>query len=136
MLGMSVCYDLRFAHLYRALANAGAEFLTVPAAFTKTTGEAHWHVLLRARAIETGSFVFAACQCGSHGEAESYGHSLIIDPWGRILADGGEEPGIVVAEIDPTRVHEARRMIPALSHDREFAEPAEGPTNIAVAAGE
>jgi predicted amidohydrolase len=126
LMGLTVCYDLRFAQLYRSLAQAGAEFLTVPAAFTKTTGQAHWHVLVRARAIETGSYVLAACQCGRHGESESYGHSLIVDPWGRVLAEGGEEPGFVLAEIDPARVAEARRMIPALEHDRNFADPDSG----------
>lgn len=123
-LGLSVCYDLRFAYLYRALAQAGAAFLTVPAAFTRTTGRAHWHTLLRARAIETGSFVFAPCQCGEHpGGRWTYGHSLIIDPWGEILAEGGEEPGFIVAEVDPGRVAEVRRMIPALEHDRGFGGP-------------
>jgi predicted amidohydrolase len=122
--------------LYRTLAHAGAHFLTVPAAFTKTTGQAHWHVLLRARAIETGAYVIAACQCGRHGEAESYGHSLIIDPWGRILAEGGEEPGIVIAEVDPGRVQEARRMIPALTHDQEFSLAKTGVSDITLAAGE
>jgi len=133
-LGLSVCYDLRFAYLYRALAHAGADFMIVPAAFAKTTGEAHWHVLLRARAIETGSYVFAACQYGTHGEAESYGHSLIVDPWGRILADGGEGPGIILAEIDPSCVRDARRMIPALRHDREFSMAANDSTEFASAA--
>ncbi len=123
LLGMTVCYDLRFAHLYRVLAKAGALFLSVPAAFTRTTGEAHWHVLNRARAIETGSYVFAPCQTGLHGEAETYGHSLIIDPWGRVLADGGVETGVVMAEVDPSEVAKARAMIPALRHDRPYAEP-------------
>jgi len=122
-LGLSVCYDLRFAYLYRALAQAGAQFLTVPAAFTKTTGEAHWHILLRARAIETGSYVFAACQYGRHGKAETYGHSLIVDPWGEVLADGGDGAGFVTAEVDVAKVENARRSIPALTHDRPFAEP-------------
>ncbi|MCE2492923.1 MAG: carbon-nitrogen hydrolase family protein [Alphaproteobacteria bacterium] len=135
-LGLSVCYDLRFAQLYRALAHAGAEFVVVPAAFTKTTGQAHWHVLLRARAIETGSYVLAACQCGTHGEAESYGHSLIIDPWGCILAEGGEEPGVIVSDIDPAKVAEVRRMIPALTHDREFSVPDPDVPGIKLAAGE
>jgi predicted amidohydrolase len=121
-IGLSICYDLRFPHLYRTLAKAGAGVLLVPAAFTKTTGEAHWHVLLRARAIETGAYVVAACQCGAHASgAASYGHSLIVDPWGRVIADGGEEPGIIVAEIDLAKVAEARAMIPALSHDRAFS---------------
>ncbi len=124
LMGLTICYDLRFAHLYRALAQAGALFLTVPAAFTKTTGEAHWHTLLRARAIETGSFVFAPCQWGRHGDGETYGHSLIIDPWGRVLADAGTDGGFVVADIDPALVAEARAMIPALKHDRPYAAPA------------
>ncbi|MBX6324112.1 MAG: carbon-nitrogen hydrolase family protein [Rhodospirillaceae bacterium] len=120
-LGMTVCYDLRFAYLYRALAQAGAEFLSVPAAFTRRTGEAHWHVLLRARAIETGCFVFAPAQYGEHAEGrKTFGHSLIVAPWGEVLADGGEGPGLVMAEIDPARVAEARRMVPALRHDRPF----------------
>ncbi len=125
-VGLSICYDLRFAQLYRALAKAGADFLTVPAAFTRTTGQAHWHVLLRARAIETGCYVFAPCQYGVHaGDRATYGHSLIIDPWGRVLADGGEDRGVVVAEVDPAAVGRARGMIPVLQHDRPFdlAEP-------------
>ncbi len=128
-LGLTVCYDLRFPQLYRALAQAGAQVLTVPAAFTKTTGEAHWHVLLRARAIETGCFVIAPCQCGDHGGGRAtYGHSLIVDPWGEVLADGGEGPGFVSAEIDPAEVAKARGMIPSLEHDRPFREaPAAAP---------
>ena len=120
-LGLTVCYDLRFAYLYRSLAKAGAAFLSVPAAFTKLTGEAHWHVLLRARAIETGCFVFAPAQCGTHAEGRrTFGHSLIVAPWGEVLADGGEAPGVVLAEIDPARVDAARAMVPALRHDRPF----------------
>ncbi len=120
-VGMTVCYDLRFPHLYRSLAKAGADILTVPAAFTRTTGRAHWHVLLRARAIETGCFVIAPAQCGDHAEGrQTFGHSLIIDPWGRVLADGGEEPGIVAADIDPAAVAETRRKIPSLGHDRDY----------------
>ena len=128
-VGLSICYDLRFAHLYRALAQAGAVFLTVPAAFAQTTGQAHWHVLLRARAIETGCFVLAPCQCGTHGGGRpTYGHSLIVDPWGRVLADGGEEPGIIVATVDTAEVTKARSMVPALQHDRPFAShPHPGP---------
>lgn len=122
-IGLSVCYDLRFAYLYRHLAQRGAEVLTVPAAFTKTTGEAHWHALLRSRAIETGCYVVAPCQFGVHGEAATYGHSLIVDPWGTVLADGGDDRGIVKAEIDTREVARARQMIPALSHDREFKTP-------------
>ncbi len=124
-LGLTICYDLRFAHLYRALAGAGADFLTVPAAFTRLTGQAHWHVLLRARAIETGCYVFAPAQCGETGQGrQTYGHSLIVAPWGEVLADGGEAPGVVTARIDPARVAEARAMIPA--HDRGFAPPRAG----------
>ena len=123
-LGMTVCYDLRFPALYRSLAQAGADFLTVPSAFTRVTGQAHWHCLLRARAIETGCFVFAPAQCGEHAEGrETYGHSLIVAPWGEVLADGGEEPGIVTARIEPAKVAEARAMIPALGHDRVFSPP-------------
>lgn len=123
-LGMTVCYDVRFAALYRALAQAGADFLTVPAAFTRTTGKAHWHVLLRARAIETGCYVFAPAQCGTHAEGrETYGHSLIIDPWGEVLADGGEDVGITMAEIDPAKVADVRRRVPSLNHDRDIKVP-------------
>lgn len=120
-LGMSICYDLRFAYLYRALAHAGAAFLTVPAAFTQQTGAAHWHVLLRARAIETGCFVIAPGQCGVRpwGRA-TYGHSLIVNPWGEVLADAGAETGYVIAEIDPAEVDAARRRIPSLHHDRSI----------------
>ena len=127
-LGLTVCYDLRFPDLYRALARAGAAFLSVPSAFTKYTGAAHWHVLLRARAIETGCFVFAPAQCGAHdGGRETYGHSLIVAPWGEVLADGGEAPGVSLAEIDPAEVAKARAMIPALDHDRPFAAPQAAP---------
>jgi len=123
-LGLSICYDVRFAYLYRALAQAGASFLSVPAAFTVPTGQAHWHVLLRARAIETGCFVFAPAQCGIHAEGRrTYGHSLIVAPWGEILADGGESLGYSIASIDPDKVREARDMVPALRHDREFEMP-------------
>jgi predicted amidohydrolase len=123
-LGMTVCYDLRFPHLYRALAQAGADFLSVPSVFTVPTGRAHWHALLRARAIENGCFVFAPAQWGEHpGGRKSYGHALIVDPWGEVLADGGEEVGIVTARIDPARVAEVRRSVPSLSHDRAFAAP-------------
>jgi deaminated glutathione amidase len=120
-LGLSVCYDLRFPALYRALAEAGAQFLAIPSAFTRQTGEAHWHVLVRARAIETGCFVLAAAQGGNHEDGrETYGHSLIVDPWGKIVAEGGVEPGLVMAEIDPALVTEARGRIPALEHGRRF----------------
>jgi predicted amidohydrolase len=124
-MGLSICYDLRFPQLYRRLAQAGAQVLAVPAAFTKMTGEAHWHVLNRARAIENGCYVVAPCQYGTlPGGAACFGHSLIIDPWGRVLADGGEEEGVILAAIDPAEVEKARARIPSLSHDREFAGPA------------
>jgi len=120
-LGMSVCYDLRFPALYRALAQNGAQFITIPSAFTQTTGKAHWHTLVRARAIENACYVIAPNQCGHHvDKRNSWGHSLIIDPWGEILADGGDEPGIIYADIDLSRVDKARERIPALKHDREF----------------
>jgi deaminated glutathione amidase len=120
-LGITVCYDLRFPDLYRALAEAGASFLAIPSAFTRQTGEAHWHVLQRARAIENGSFVFAAAQGGRHENGrDTFGHSLIVDPWGRILAEGGTEPGVVMAEIDPAEVVTARARIPSLRHGRRF----------------
>ena len=121
-LGLTVCYDMRFPHLYRALAKKGADFFSVPAAFTRPTGQAHWHVLLRARAIESGAFVFAPAQCGEHAEGrKTYGHSLIVDPWGAVLADGGEEPGFVTARIDPARAAEARAKVPAIISDRDFS---------------
>lgn len=121
-LGMTVCYDVRFAGLYRQLARAGAEFISVPAAFTRFTGQAHWHVLLRARAIETGCFILAPAQCGTHAEErQTYGHALIVAPWGEVLADAGEDPGVVVAEIDPARVSEARSMVPSLNYDSMIA---------------
>ena len=120
-LGLSVCYDLRFPHLYRALAKAGASFLTIPAAFTYTTGQAHWHVLQRARAIETGCFVIAAAQGGKHENGRhTFGHSVIVDPWGNIVAEASDAPGVIVADIDPNKVAEARSRVPALSHDRPF----------------
>jgi deaminated glutathione amidase len=123
-LGMSICYDLRFAYLFRRLAQNGAAFLAVPAAFTRTTGQAHWHALLRSRAIETGSYMFAPGQCGIRNSGRAtFGHSLIVDPWGIVLADGGDLPGFIMAKIEPERVREARRMIPALEHDREFGGP-------------
>lgn len=122
-LGMAICYDLRFANLFRTLAKAGAAILTVPAAFTVPTGQAHWHTLLRARAIENGAFVLAPAQVGTHeGGRETYGHSLIIDPWGRILGEGdGQNPGIIMAELDLNAVKIAREAIPALLHDREYS---------------
>ena len=121
-LGMTICYDIRFPHLYRKLAQAGAKFLSIPAAFARPSGKAHWHVLMRARAIENGCYVFAAAQCGEHGGGRTtYGHSLIVDPWGEILADGGMETGFVLAEIDTSLVDEARRKIPSLTHDRDYS---------------
>ena len=127
-IGLSICYDLRFASLYRTLAKMGAEILTVPAAFTRVTGQAHWHVLQRARAIEHGSFVVAPCQYGEiSGGGSCFGHSLIVDPWGEVLADGGENEGIIAAELDMARVDEARNRIPALSHDRAFLGRKEAP---------
>jgi predicted amidohydrolase len=123
-LGMTVCYDLRFPHLYRDLAKAGAAMISIPAAFTVPTGQAHWHVLLRARAIETGAFVFAPAQCGAHaGGRRTYGHSLIVAPWGEIVAEAGEQPGIIVAEIDLSAVDKARGQVPSLKHDRDYAHP-------------
>lgn len=120
-IGHTICYDLRFPALYRDLAQSGAEILAVPAAFTKKTGEAHWHVLNRARAIENGAFVAAPCAIGPvEGGGASYGHSLIIDPWGTVLADGGEEPGIAHAVIDLDQVATTRSKIPSLEHDRPF----------------
>ena len=134
-LGLTVCYDLRFPALYRALAEAGASTLAIPSAFTKQTGEAHWHVLVRARAIENGSFVFAAAQGGKHESGrETYGHSLIVDPWGRVLAEGGTEPGVVMAEIDMAEVAKARARIPSLQHGRRFeiVEPLAEPAHLHV----
>jgi deaminated glutathione amidase len=134
-LGLTVCYDLRFPALYRALAEAGATMLAIPSAFTKQTGEAHWHVLMRARAIENGCFVFAAAQGGKHENGrETFGHSLIVDPWGRIIAEGGTEPGVVMAEIDPAQVTNARARIPSLQHGRRFeiVEPMAEPTHLHV----
>lgn len=120
--GLGICYDIRFPALYRALAEAGADVLTAPACFTQQTGEAHWHVLHRARAIETGSFMISAAQGGHHEDGrDTYGHSIIVDPWGRVLADaGGAEPGVILAEIDLARVADARARIPALQHAKPF----------------
>ncbi len=123
-VGITICYDMRFASLYRALAQAGARILTVPSAFTRPTGKAHWHTLLRARAIETGCFVIAPAQCGEHECGRlTYGHSLIISPWGEVLAEAGETPGVIVADLDLSKIEEARDMVPALQHDRKFALP-------------
>ena len=124
-LGMSICYDMRFPRLYNALANAGANLSAVPAAFTVPTGQAHWHVLLRARAIETGSWVIAAAQGGQHPKGRAtYGHSLVIDPWGRVVAElDHDHPGVLVAEIAPEAAADARQRIPALANARNFALP-------------
>jgi predicted amidohydrolase len=121
-LGITICYDLRFPHLYRALAKAGADFLAIPSAFTRPTGAAHWHVLMRARAIENGCFVFAAAQAGKHESGrETYGHSLIIGPWGEILAEGdGVHPSVIVADVKSSEVQQARQRVPSLQHDRPF----------------
>lgn len=137
-LGLTICYDLRFPALYRALAEGGATLLAIPSAFTQQTGEAHWHVLNRARAIENGSFVLAAAQGGKHENGRStYGHSLIVDPWGRVLAEGGTEPGVVIAEIDPAAVAAARSRIPSLQHGRRFdiVEPLAEPTHLHLVRG-
>lgn len=120
-IGLATCYDLRFPALYRALAKAGADFITAPSAFTRQTGEAHWHVLLRARAIETGCFMIAAAQGGDHENGRStYGHSMFVSPWGEILAEAGSDPDVMFATIDPALVTEARTRIPSLQHDRPF----------------
>ena len=137
-LGLTVCYDLRFPALYRALAEAGATMLAIPSAFTKQTGEAHWHVLIRGRAIENGCFVFAAAQGGGHENGrDTFGHSLIVDPWGRILAEGGTEPGVIMAEINPAEVANARTRIPSLQHGRRFEiiEPLAEPAHLHVVRG-
>ncbi len=118
-IGLSICYDLRFPALYRLMARAGALFLTAPSAFTRGTGEMHWHVLLRARAIENGAYVLAPAQSGTHEcGRETYGHSLIVDPWGRVLADAGEGPGLIMADLDPDVAREARQRLPVLEHER------------------
>jgi hypothetical protein len=137
-IGLTICYDVRFPALYRALAEGGASFLTVPSAFTRKTGEAHWHVLLRARAIENGAFVFAAAQGGLHeNKRETFGHSLIVAPWGEILAEGGVEPGVFMAKIDPSKVETARKTVPSLQHGRRFsvADPKAGPEHLHLVRG-
>jgi deaminated glutathione amidase len=132
-LGLSICYDLRFPALYLALAAAGAEIIAVPSAFTRQTGEAHWHALIRARAIETGAFVLAAAQGGLHENGRStFGHSLVVSPWGEILAEGGEEPCIIFADIELAASAEARARIPALKHGRDFAVEIAGLSERAV----
>jgi len=127
-IGLSVCYDVRFPHLYRRLAKAGAQILTVPAAFSHVTGAAHWEVLLRARAIETGCFVLAPAQTGTHSASQgkarrTHGHSLVVAPWGEVLDDGGTEPGIVTVDLDLAEAAKARNRVPSLRHDREFDGP-------------
>lgn len=127
-IGMTICYDMRFAYLYRDLAQAGAQILLAPAAFSPVTGAAHWESLLRARAIETGCFVLAAAQTGSHlspnnKPRQTYGHSLVVDPWGAVLADGGTDRGITLVDLDLSCVLDARKRIPALTHDRKYSGP-------------
>src|SRR6202790_2541714 len=138
-IGLTICYDVRFPALYRALAESGASFLTVPSAFTVRTGEAHWHTLLRARAIENGCFVFAAAQAGTHeSKRQSYGHSLIVDPWGTVIAEGGgTETGVFMARIDPSKVESARNTVPSLQHGRRFSvsDPKAGPEHLHLVRG-
>jgi deaminated glutathione amidase len=132
-VGLSICYDIRFAYLYRTLAQAGADIITIPAAFTVPTGQAHWHVLARARAIETGCFVLAAAQQGQHTDGRcTYGHSLIIDPWGNILAERPQDPGIILASIDLSQVTQARQKIPCLLHDRNMVLHVDTTDRIAI----
>ena len=120
-LGMTICYDLRFPHLYRQLATDGAHILAVPAAFTAISGAAHWHVLLRARAIETGCYVIAPAQCGTHSDGrQTYGHAMIISPWGEILAEAENGDGVITATIDVSKITDARRAIPSLNSSAEF----------------
>jgi predicted amidohydrolase len=127
-VGITICYDLRFPNLFRTLAQAGAQIITVPAAFTHTSGEAHWHILLRARAIETGCYILAPAQTGTHSatvgkQRQTYGHSLVVAPWGEIIADGSTDIGITIVEIDLEQVETARRRIPSLQHDRKYQSP-------------
>ena len=124
-LGLSICYDVRFPTLYRRLAQAGADIISVPSAFTRPTGKAHWHILLRARAIETGCFIIAPAQVGAHENGrETYGHSLIVDPWGHVLAEAGDDDDMILADLDVSLVEKARAQIPALAHGRGFTTPA------------
>jgi predicted amidohydrolase len=137
-LGVTICYDLRFPALYRALAEAGASFLAIPSAFTRQTGEAHWHILNRARAIENGCYVIAAAQGGKHENGrETFGHSLVVDPWGRVIAEGGTEPGVIMADIDPAEVVAARAKVPSLQHGRRFelVEPMAEPAHLRAVRG-
>jgi len=132
-LGLTICYDLRFPALYRALAEAGSSFLAIPSSFTRQTGEAHWNVLMRARAIENGCFVFAAAQGGTHEDGrETFGHSIAVDPWGKVLAEGAGEPGVIFADIDPAMVATIRGRIPSLQHGRRFeiVEPVAEPAHL------
>ncbi len=127
-VGLTICYDLRFPYLFRDLAKAGAKVLTVPSAFSPETGKAHWEILLRARAIETGSFILAPAQCGSHpttsGRPRStYGHSLAVDPWGRVLSDSGDLPGVALVDLNLDRVDDVRRRLPSLRHERTYKMP-------------
>ena len=127
-IGMTICYDVRFPHLYRKLAQAGAAILTVPSAFSPVTGAAHWHTLLRARAIETGCYVLAPAQTGTHLASQgrsrnTYGHSLIVAPWGEVVADGGKEPGVIVADLDLSKVQTARSKVSSFSADQMFEGP-------------
>ena len=137
VLGMTICYDLRFPYLYRQLAHAGAVMLSIPSSFTVPTGKAHWHAILRSRAIETGCFVFAPAQVGTHkgSNRQTYGHSIAIAPWGEVLVDaGGEKPGFVIADIDLAKVVEARKAVPSLQHDRKYSPPVLHKAAVAKAA--
>jgi predicted amidohydrolase len=132
-LGLTICYDLRFPSLYRALAEAGSSFLAIPSAFTRQTGEAHWNVLMRARAIENGCYVIAAAQGGAHEDGrETFGHSIVVDPWGKVLAEGSGAPGVIFADIDPATVATVRGRIPSLQHGRRFEiiEPVAEPAHL------
>lgn len=134
-LGMTVCYDLRFPHLYRALAKAGADILAIPSSFTVKTGQAHWHVLMRARAIENGCFVLAAAQAGRHEAGrDTYGHSLVVSPWGEVIAEAGIETGVIIADLKLAEITEARQRIPSLQHDRDFTVVRAGPVPAAAEA--
>jgi deaminated glutathione amidase len=137
VLGMTICYDLRFPYLYRELAHAGAVMLSIPSSFTVPTGQAHWHTLMRARAIETGCFVFAPAQVGTHkgSNRKTYGHSIAVAPWGEVLVDAGaEKAGFVIADVDLAKVAEARKMVPSLEHDRKYAAPVLHKAPVAKAA--
>lgn len=134
-LGLTICYDLRFPALYRALAEAGASFIAIPSAFTRQTGEAHWHVLMRARAIENGCFILAAAQGGMHENGRAtFGHSIVVNPWGKVIAEGGTDPGVIFADIDPADIAAARGRIPSLQHGRRFEmiEPMAEPAHLHV----